>query len=238
MIWIFPLAGRGTRTQTQGGFKPFIKVGDKRLIEWTLLGVKKHFKITDSLLFITTEEFERKYSFRNEMQKTLGALSEQAQFFFCKENTHGPAQTIYEARRFFDTESPCTIVNGDQFTVFDIKENLKPDEGFIPIYFGLSQKSSFVQIDEGLITEVVEKKMISHYACAGAYGIGSGKALINCLHDELTNGQLVGGEHYVGPSFNFLIQKGSKIYPTKTYAKFDLGDVESIDFFKSAFSWT
>ena len=41
MIWILPMAGKGTRTESLGEFKPFIKVNNKKIIEWFLIGIKK-----------------------------------------------------------------------------------------------------------------------------------------------------------------------------------------------------
>ena len=44
MNWIFPLAGKGKRTNSLGPFKPFILIDNYKIIEWFLSGIKKKIK--------------------------------------------------------------------------------------------------------------------------------------------------------------------------------------------------
>ena len=68
MIWILPMAGKGTRTNSLGKFKPFIKVNGKEIIDWFLIGIKNKIKKNDIIFLITTIDYEKKYNFKKKIK--------------------------------------------------------------------------------------------------------------------------------------------------------------------------
>src|SRR5512138_3843073 len=68
MIWIFPIAGRGTRTSSYGKFKPFIPVLGRRILHWCLAGIRPLVGPLDRFIFITTRAFEDEFSVRRELE--------------------------------------------------------------------------------------------------------------------------------------------------------------------------
>tara|TARA_B100000795_G_scaffold262737_1_gene240988 strand:- start:506 stop:742 length:237 start_codon:yes stop_codon:yes gene_type:complete len=71
MIWILPLAGKGTRTNTLSEFKPFVNVNNKTIIEWFFIGIKNKIKKGDNIFFITTNYFEKKFDFKRKIKLIL-----------------------------------------------------------------------------------------------------------------------------------------------------------------------
>ena len=53
------MAGKGTRTNSLGKFKPFIKVNGKEIIDWFLIGIKNKIKKNDIIFLITTIDYEK-----------------------------------------------------------------------------------------------------------------------------------------------------------------------------------
>jgi UDP-N-acetylglucosamine diphosphorylase / glucose-1-phosphate thymidylyltransferase / UDP-N-acetylgalactosamine diphosphorylase / glucosamine-1-phosphate N-acetyltransferase / galactosamine-1-phosphate N-acetyltransferase len=237
MIWLVPMAGQGTRTRKFGKFKPFIKVNERMLVEWTLLGFRHEFNSDDNVFFITTEAFDQQFEVKNTMKNIFDKLNLKCRHrvILAEATPPGPAASVYLAKDFLDLSSPCIIVNADQFTIFKIFRNLKPMDGFIPIYFNSSPKSSYAVIRNGIVTSIHEKEPVSNYASSGVYGFGSCEGLIYAVEKLFASKLTVKGEYFIGPAMNNLLQRGGKVYPVSTQAKFDLGDEEGLLNFKTYF---
>ena len=61
------MAGKGTRTNSLGKFKPFIKVNGKKIIEWFLISIKNKIKKNDIIVLITTIDYEKKTIFKKKL---------------------------------------------------------------------------------------------------------------------------------------------------------------------------
>jgi hypothetical protein len=144
----------------------------------------------------------------------------------------GPAATVRAGAELLNTSEPCTVVNSDQYVVCDLRRDLGPEEGLLPLYFNDSPKSSYALLEAGLVREIREKQVISNHASAGVYVFGSGHALLRSIEILMTSGCHHQGEYYVGPAMNELIRRGGRVYPARTWAKFDLGDEQGISLFE------
>lgn len=76
-----------------------------------------------------------------------------------------------------------------------------------------------------------EKERISPCASSGVYGVGSGSSLLRAIENLVRTGKSHNGDYYVGPALNQLRRLGGRIYPAKTFAKFDLGSPKGIQSF-------
>ena len=121
------------------------------------------------------------------------------------------------------------VANHDQFVKFEFPKN--KFDVFIPIYFNNSNKSSYVQIKNNCITNIVEKKNISYNASSGIYGFKNLGILKFILKKALQKKPHFNNEYFIGPSINNIKNK-KKILPTKTILKFDLGSVKGVKYFK------
>jgi hypothetical protein len=85
-------------------------------------------------------------------------------------------------------------------------------DGLIMTMWADDPKWSFVRIDEqGHVTEVVEKKVISNEATVGIYNFRRGADFVAAAEKMIEKGARVNGEFYVAPVYNELISRGEAI---------------------------
>lgn len=234
MIWIFPMAGRGTRTQQFGSFKPFIEIGGRKMLAWLFVSIRSKIRPEDILVFITTEQYAFEFDVETGIEKILSpyGLGRQVHLVTCPTVPPGPSASVYTARAHYDLDGPVVVVNCDQYIDFEMPEYTSPRQGFLPIYANFGSKSSYVEIRDGRIIRIVEKENISNLASAGVYGLDSGKSLIYAIEKQFNQKQMINDEYYVGPALNNLIEEGYDLVPTAVRAKYDLGNVRGIDCFR------
>jgi NDP-sugar pyrophosphorylase family protein len=234
MIWIFPMAGKGSRTRQLGEFKPFVEINGIKMLAWLLKSTSAKVADADKLIFITTAEYADRFAVRQTIAGILEdeKLGRNFELVTCEETPPGPSATVYHAREHFQTDEPVIVVNCDQYIDFDMSDVSLSKSGFLPVYAEFTQKSSYVEIRAGLITKIVEKQNISNLASAGIYAVSRGKALTEAIERQFEDNQQTNGEFYVGVALNNLIGRGYRFYPTAVRVKYDLGDVEGIELFK------
>jgi NDP-sugar pyrophosphorylase family protein len=229
------MAGKGTRTKELGEFKPFIKIKSKLMIEWLLSSIKDKISDSDSLIFITTKYYADKYDVSNKLSNILQLENIPASFklILCGETPLGPSATVYKAKKDILKSNDSTIVvNADQYIDFDMFDSLENRTGFLPVYAEFTQKSSYVEVQKGRITKIVEKRNISNLASAGVYCVSNGEDLIRAIEIQFEKKDMLNGEYYVGPALNNLIAEGYTFFPVPVYTKYDLGTISGISKFK------
>ena len=234
MIWIFPMAGRGSRTRQRGEFKPFIEINGRKMLAWLLTSISAKIADSDKLVFVTTTEYADRFNVQRSISLILQDEHRDNHFklITCEKTPPGPSATVYQARERLHTDEPVIVVNCDQYIDFDMGDISHSESGFLPVYAEFTQKSSYVEIDDGAITRIVEKQNISNLASAGVYAVSSGKALVEAIEKQFEENQQTNGEFYVGVALNNLIKKGFKLYPAAVRAKYDLGDGKGIESFE------
>ena len=63
MNWILPIAGKGKRVKLLGSFKPFIRIHDKKIIEWFFLGIRHKIKTSDGFILFLQKITKSQMSF-------------------------------------------------------------------------------------------------------------------------------------------------------------------------------
>lgn len=234
--WIFPIAGKGTRTQEHGKFKPFIDIAGKMMIERCIDNLRSKFSKDDEFYFVTTKAFEKEFNVTEIMTRVLREYS----VTVIKTESTPPGQAysvryavnaILNADRDKDNDNPCIVVNCDQLTLFDMPDILLKHVVFMPIYFTSHGKSCYVQIrtDVNRITNIEEKKLISNYASSGTFIFGSVTLLKNCINWGIDYVRPT-TELYLGPCINYVIEnRRGHVIPITTYMKIDLGTDEQIE---------
>ena len=118
--------------------------------------------------------------------------------------------------RINDNDDELIIANCDQIMEWNSKNflhNIKLYDGAMVTYHSDTKKNSYASVDqEGFVTAVKEKEVISnislngiHYWKKGKYFIESAQEMINS-QDRANN-----GEFYIGPTYNYMIKKGLKV---------------------------
>jgi len=235
MIWIFPMAGKGSRTRELGEFKPFIEINGRKMLGWLFRSIGNKIKAADKLIFITTEEYALAFDVLEEIREICKVenLPNQFELVTTPQTPPGPSATVYCAKEHLLTDQPVIVVNCDQYIDFDVYSPLNDKTGFLPVYAQFGQKSSYVDIKEGIITRIVEKQNISNLASAGVYAVSDGRALVRAIEEQFKNKQMTNNEFYVGVALNNLIDEGYKFYPTSVRVKYDLGNVNGIESFSN-----
>ena len=233
------MAGRGSRFANAGYQtpKPLIPVGGKPMIQWVIENVRP--SQPHRFIFICLEEHLVRYP---EVPATLRGLCPGCEIVTVREVTEGAACTVLLARQFIDNQDALMIANADQYVELTIDDYLAAMEqaeadGLIMTFWSDHPKWSYCGLDDnGLVTEVVEKQVISNEATVGIYNFRHGWKFVKAADDMITSDLRVNNEFYVAPTYNQLIRAGAKIVTIRTGREragmYGLGTPEDLDYFK------
>lgn len=237
MQWIIPMAGKGSRTRSLGEFKPFINISGQKMFSWFISSIKHLVRPEDSFLLITLEENFIKYDFEPVTRRIIisHGLGNEVKYFTVPGAPHGTSDTVYLARNLILKDERVIVIYPDQYIDFELPK-MVDDCAYLGIYIQLGNKSGFVKLQDGKITQFVEKTNISNIASSGFYIVPKGSDLIYGIERQLESGETLNGEYYLGPIFNFLIQRGMCVFPIGVKAKYDLGNPEDIAYFANFIS--
>lgn len=230
--WVIPMAGKGIRTQSLGEFKPFIKINNYEILFWFLFSIKHLIKKRDKIIFITTIYFAKKFEVQKKINKLLQDLKIKNKFYLIEtpNDTAGQSISIKFAKNIINQNKPLIVINPDQYVDFNLPEKIT--HCYLPLYVQLGNKSGFVSIENKKITNFVEKNNISNLACAGIFIIAKAKWLFSGIKEQIKNKDMLNGEFYLGPVFNYIIKKGLTVEPLMLRAKYDLGNPEDAKIFE------
>ena len=232
--WIFPIAGKGTRTQEHGKFKPFIDIQGKTMIERCLDNLRSKFSPEDEFYFVTTQAFEEEFNVTKTLKSILSEYK--VNVIVVIATPRGQALSVRIAVNEIENDNPCIIINCDQLTLFDLPDPIRKLCVYMPIYFTNHGKSCYVNIDieNDTICDIQEKELISNYASSGTFIFGSTQLLRESItwYYEKSNDT---DELYLGPCINYVAQyldvpwEPAYVIPITTYMKIDLGTDEQIE---------
>lgn len=211
---VIPMAGMGSRF-AEAGYekpKPFIDVDGKPMIvrvmenlaypdaKFILIARKEHIEAEKELVAQIKEQFKCEVI---EIDKL----------------TEGTACTVLYAHRFINNEHPLLIANSDQIIDAPIADFINDCftrnlDGSILCFEDseMNPKWSFAKTDEnGLVTEVKEKKAISKFATVGIYLFKKGSTFVNDAVDMIIENDRVNNEFYTCPVYNYSIKQSAKI---------------------------
>ena len=212
---LIPMAGRGKRFEDAGySFpKPLIDVNGKPMIQI----IVENLNFPDKHIFISQKEHMDKYS----IKEMLNLVRENSEIISVNEVTEGAACTVLLAKDLIDNDEELIIANSDQWVNWNNQHFLsylreKNVDGGIVTFIATHPKWSFVKTDEeGLVTEVAEKRPISNIATVGIYYFKKGSDFVKAAEQMITKNIRTNNEFYVAPVFNEMIGDGKKIltYP-------------------------
>jgi len=129
--------------------------------------------------------------------------------------TDGQATTAMKAAEFWKRENALLIYNIDTYVeAGEMNSAELKGDGFIPCFQAEGDHWSFVRLDDsGKVVEIKEKQRISNYCTLGAYYFKT-CGLYEDLYNEYYSKtrELVNGEKYVAPLYDYLLSKGGEIY--------------------------
>ena len=226
---LIPMAGRGSRFETQGYTfpKPLIDVNDKPMIQI----VTENLNIDAKYIFIVQKEHYEKYNLKHLLSLITNNNCEIVQVDGI---TEGAACTTLLAKQFIDNDEPLVIANSDQFVEWDSNEfmySMVADnvDGGIVTFEGTHPKWSFAKLgQDGFVSEVAEKKPISNIATVGIYYWLKGSDYVKYTEQMIEKDIRTNNEFYVCPVFNEAINDGKKIKIFEIEKMWGLGTPEDL----------
>jgi len=245
---VVPMAGHGSRFSKVGYTvpKPFITVFGKPMIQWVIENIRPKnetygiTKIKTNIIphyhFIAQESHLKQYS----LDSICNELNINYTITTVDKVTEGPACTVLLTKQHINSDMPLVIINSDQYVDWDVNNFyrciLNPEiDGCINTFYQPNQndiKWSYARLGEdGLITEVAEKKYISSLATTGIYGWKRGSDFVRHAEHMIADNLRVNNEFYVCPVYNYLIQHGGKVRTFDCKKIWGLGVPEDLEHF-------
>ncbi|MCJ8344678.1 sugar phosphate nucleotidyltransferase [bacterium] len=249
MINLVPMAGKGSRFQSEGYNlpKPFIPVMGMPMFAASV----KSFPYSQSYIFICLSDFLEKYPFQNEIEKHFKNSS----IVKVEQVTQGQASTCLLAKDLLDTEESLLISSIDYQVIYDQDHwnELVQDESIDVIIWTFQMKSisvkdpiqfAYCKLKDGnVVEELVEKKTISDQphldpAVVGTFYYKKASDFIIGAEEMIDHNIRVNNEFYVGTSINQLIAQGKKVvaFPIDKFISFgDPLDLELYQYWEDFF---
>jgi capsule biosynthesis phosphatase len=155
------------------------------------------------------------YSFYNFEENLINSYPNiKFKFVKLQYNTEGAAETINIALKAIgNIDKPVLCLDGDNFYTTDIIK-LWECKNVIFTFKDLNKTSiySYVNLQEDIVIDIIEKEKISNNACSGAYGFNSSKQLLNYTQKVLDNKIKQKGEYYTSTIIREMIKDGYIFY--------------------------
>lgn len=228
---LIPMAGAGSRFEAAGYTfpKPLIEVRGKPMIQV----VVENLNIDAKYIYIVQKSHYEKYN----LDYLLRLITPRCEIVQIEGVTEGAACTTLLAKEFIDNEDSLVIANSDQFVEWNSGETLysfmaDSIDGGIVTFHATHPKWSFAKIDEdGIVTEVAEKKPISDIATVGIYFWKKGSDYVKFAEQMIQRDIRTNGEFYVCPVFNQAIDEGKKFRVRNIEKMWGLGTPEDLNYF-------
>ena len=209
------MAGLGSRFTFEGVKtpKPLIKVNGKSLIEHSV----ESLNIDGDYIFIT-----RKYNDPNlndELSRIFEKLNVKYKEINIDYNTSGAVETCLLAENLIENNDELIITNCDQLLLWNsndflnfISEDL---DGAIVLFNSNDSKNSFAELENNLVIDIKEKKVISNNALVGIHYWRTAKLFFESAKELIKN--CVDKERYISETYNYLINKNKQIMSKEKY---------------------
>lgn len=228
---LIPMAGAGSRF-AQAGYtfpKPLIEVRGKPMIQT----VVDNLNMEANYIFIVQKEHYEKYN----LKYLLNLIAQNCKIVQVDGLTEGAACTTLLAKEFINNEEPLVMANSDQFVEWNSNEvmyafNADSIDGGILTFKATHPKWSYAKLDEnGFVSEVAEKKVISDNATVGVYFWKHGSDYVKYAEQMIEKNIRVNNEFYVCPVFNEAIADGKKIRVKEISKMWGIGTPEDLNYF-------
>ena len=228
---LIPMAGAGKRFFDAGYIfpKPLIEIDNKPMIQWVI----ESLNLQANYIFIIQKEHQEKYNIKS----VLKILQPNCKIIELDHLTEGAACTTLLAKEFIDNDDPLIIANSDQYINWNSSKafydfNSKNLDGAILTFEAIHPKWSYAKCNnEGFVTEVAEKKVISKNATVGVYYWKHGSDYVKSAEEMIKKNIRVNNEFYVCPVYNEFLQKNKKIKIHKVDKMWGLGTPEDLNNF-------
>lgn len=235
---LIPCAGLGSRFLKVGYSFPKPLIAIKNFNDNPMIQVVvENLNIPATHTFIVRKEHTQQYHFEQLLTRIANCNIVEVDHL-----TEGAACTTLLAKKFINNNEPLVIANSDQYI-----ENFKWSEfmysmqgdkidGGILTFNNTHPKWSYVKLDDnGFVTEVREKEVVSNKATVGVYYWSKGSDYVKYAEQMIAKNIRVNNEFYVAPVYNEAIADGKKIKIYHTDKMWGLGTPEDLTYFQDHF---
>lgn len=224
------MAGAGSRFQKAGINvpKPLISVLGKTLIEHSI----SSFNIHGRFIFLTREFDDPEDNVK--LSALLKEKRPESIEIKLTAMTSGATESALFAKDLINSDEPLVIYNCDQLINWDINDFLifldekKPDAAVV-LYNSKDPKNSFAEIENGVITRMVEKKAVSNHALIGFHYWARGKDFVSSAIALMDRFRVNGSpECYISETFNHLDNQKILPYHIANHLYVPLGTPEDV----------
>ena len=228
---LIPMAGAGSRF-AQAGYtfpKPLIEVRGKPMIQV----VVENLNIEANYIFLVQKEHYDKYN----LKYMLNLIAPNCKIVQVDGITEGAACTTLLAKEFIDNDAPLVMANSDQFVEWNSNEcmyafSADAIDGGILTFKATHPKWSYAKLDEnGFVSEVAEKKVISDEATVGIYYWRHGSDYVKYAEQMISKDIRTNGEFYTCPVFNEAVGDGKKVRVKNIQGMWGIGTPEDLNYF-------
>lgn len=213
---VITMGGLGNRFRKMGYTVPkyMIEAKGKTLFEWSLISLDGYKNKVAQYIFIAMKDDTVDVAkFIATKCSELGIKNYHV--IILDYLTDGQATTAMMAEKYWKPDHGLLVYNIDTYVESGAmkSEDLKGD-GFIPCFHAEGEHWSFVRLNKkGQVVEIKEKERISDNCTLGAYFFKSCR-LYKSLYEEYygQKSELVNGEKYIAPLYDYLLKKGGEIY--------------------------
>lgn len=228
---LIPMAGAGSRFAIEGYKfpKPLIEVRRKPMIQV----VVENLNIDANFIYVVQKKHYEEYH----LESVLNFITPDCKIIQVDGLTEGAACTCLLAKEFIDNDNPLFIANSDQFIEWESGEffhamNAPFIDGGILTFEATHPKWSYVKLDEnGNVSEVREKEVISNIATTGHYYFNKGAEFVKYAEKMIYENLRVKDEFYVAMVYNLMIQNNSKIKIYNIQEMWGLGIPSDLKYF-------
>ncbi len=203
------------------------------MVTESILGLNLDF--FDNIWFICLQEHEDKYQFMKGLVSELDevGLRAKSNIVLLPEQTESQSETVYTFLSGYELDGFIFIKDSDGFYKCDVEEKNQV------AYFDLNdmddinaRTKSYVDLDvNNVVTNIVEKKVISSTFSSGGYGFADAKEFCKTF-EKL---QDMDGECYISHIIFEMMLSGSTFYGTKTTDFKDWGTLDAWNKYKSQY---
>lgn len=222
---LIPMAGLGSRFSKKGYSlpKPLIRVFDKPMIQVVVesLGIDANY------IFIVQKKHRAEY----DLDVVLRGIAHNSKIVEVDGLTDGAARTTLAAKDLINNDSPLLIANSDQVITWDssVFASLLASWDVIALFTAHDAKWSYSKIEDGFITEVAEKKVISDNANVGIYGWHKGSDYVKYAEQMIKKNIKTNNEFYIAPVYNEAIADGKRVVPYFVDEMYGIGTPEDLE---------
>jgi NDP-sugar pyrophosphorylase family protein len=225
MKLVIPLAGFGTRfPESEWKLpKPLIKLNGKTLLEYSVRSIP----ITeeDSILFIIRKDTNYE-SLQEEIHRIC--VGRNYAIHTLSRPTRGQAETVYMGTLGLNPLEEILIHNGDSAMNMKGFHRSSFADGILVTFHSNESRWSYVKIDDdGYVSQVEEKVVISDIASTGTYYFSSIRLFQECFLNYM-NEYDNSSEIYVAPLYNQMISRNRRVVLHETNDFFCLGTPQDL----------